>query len=79
MATQAAISAAKLQRKVGSTVTALVDHAGPDGAVARTMADAPEIDGLLHIRSGQKLKPGQFVDVRVEEADEHDLFGALVK
>jgi len=79
MATQAAISAAKLQRKVGSTVTALVDHAGPDGAVARTMADAPEIDGLLHIRDGQKLKPGQFVDVRVEEADEHDLFGSLAK
>ena len=79
MATQAAISAAKLQRKVGSTVTALVDHAGPDGAVARTMADAPEIDGLLHIGDGQKLKPGQFVDVRVEQADEHDLFGRLAQ
>src|SRR4029077_1577460 len=47
MATQAQISGAKLQRKVGSVVDALVDHADASGAVARTAADAPEIDGLL--------------------------------
>jgi len=77
MATQARISAAKLQRKVGSTLKALVDQVGAEGAVARTSADAPEIDGVLRIRDGQKLKPGQFVDVLIEAADEHDLSGSI--
>ena len=77
MATQAQISAAKLRRKVGTAVQALVDHADAEGAIARTSADAPEIDGVLRIRDGQKLKPGQFVDVRIEAADEHDLVGRL--
>jgi ribosomal protein S12 methylthiotransferase len=77
MATQAKISAAKLKRKVGATLKALVDHVDADGAVARTSADAPEIDGVLRIRDGQKLKPGQFVEVLVEAADEHDLTGRL--
>ncbi|MDE2085145.1 MAG: 30S ribosomal protein S12 methylthiotransferase RimO [Xanthomonadaceae bacterium] len=77
MAKQASISAAKLQRKIGKTLKALVDHADGDDAIARTGADAPEIDGVLRIRAGRNLKPGQFVDVRVEAADEHDLVGAL--
>jgi ribosomal protein S12 methylthiotransferase len=77
MATQAKISAARLKRKIGTTLKALVDHADAEGAVARTSADAPEIDGVLRIRDGQKLKPGQFVDVRIEATDEHDLVGAL--
>ncbi|HEX6833741.1 MAG TPA: 30S ribosomal protein S12 methylthiotransferase RimO [Rudaea sp.] len=77
MATQAQISAAKLQRRIGTTLTALVDHADADGAVARTSADAPEIDGVLRIVDGHKLKPGQFVPVRIEATDEHDLIGRL--
>ncbi|MHB8447520.1 MAG: 30S ribosomal protein S12 methylthiotransferase RimO [Rudaea sp.] len=78
MAKQASISAAKLQRKTGKTLKALVDHADADGAIARSAADAPEIDGVVRIRDGHKLKPGQIVDVRIEAADEHDLVGALV-
>ena len=77
MARQAKISAKKLKRKIGTTVKALVDSVGADGAIARTSADAPEIDGLLHIADGTKLKPGQFVDIRIDGADEHDLFGRL--
>ena len=77
MATQAAISAKRLERKIGSTVRALVDQVSAKGAIARTAADAPEIDGVLRIRDGKALKPGQFVDVRVEAADEHDLSGVL--
>jgi ribosomal protein S12 methylthiotransferase len=77
MKTQAKISAARLKRKIGTTLKALVDRVDADGAVARTSADAPEIDGVLRIRDGQKLKPGQFVDVRIEATDEHDLVGAL--
>jgi ribosomal protein S12 methylthiotransferase len=78
MAVQAEISAAKLQRKIGRTIKVLVDETNADGAVARSSADAPEIDGLVRIANGQKLKPGQFVDVIVESADEHDLHATLV-
>ena len=78
MAVQAEISAAKLQRKIGRTIKVLVDQAGADGAVARSAADAPEIDGVVHIANGQSLKPGQFIDVLVEAADEHDLHARMV-
>jgi ribosomal protein S12 methylthiotransferase len=77
MTTQAKISAAKLERKVGTVVEALVDHVDAKGATARTAADAPEIDGVLRINDGQKLKPGQLVTVRVTAADEHDLVGVV--
>ncbi|MFK2905193.1 30S ribosomal protein S12 methylthiotransferase RimO [Dyella ginsengisoli] len=77
MAVQAEISAAKLQRKVGRTITVLVDEANEAGAVARSSADAPEIDGTVLIADGQKLKPGQFVQVLVEAASEHDLHARL--
>jgi ribosomal protein S12 methylthiotransferase len=77
MAVQAEISAAKLQHKIGRTIKVLVDEASADGAVARSAADAPEIDGTVLIADGQKLKPGQFVDVVVESASEHDLHARL--
>jgi ribosomal protein S12 methylthiotransferase len=78
MAVQAEISAAKLQRKIGRTIKVLIDEVGADGALARSSADAPEIDGLVRIANGQALKPGQFVDVKVDAADEHDLHASLV-
>jgi ribosomal protein S12 methylthiotransferase len=83
MTLQAEISAAKLQHQIGRTIKVLVDEAGADRAVARSAADAPEIDGTVlisqgNLASGQKLKPGQFVDVVVESADEHDLHARLV-
>ncbi len=77
MAVQAEISAAKLQRKVGRRITVLVDEVGADGAVARSSADAPEIDGVVRVADGQRLKPGQFVEVVVDAADEHDLHAHL--
>ncbi|MDR6936211.1 30S ribosomal protein S12 methylthiotransferase RimO [Luteibacter sp. 3190] len=77
MAVQAEISAAKLQRKVGRTIKVLVDEIDTDGAWGRSSADAPEIDGAVRIDDGQLLKPGQFVDVVVEDADAHDLYGRL--
>jgi ribosomal protein S12 methylthiotransferase len=79
MAVQAEISASKLQRKLGRTLTVLVDEAGAEGAVARSSADAPEIDGVVHIADGQGLKAGQFVQVVVEGADEHDLHARLAQ
>jgi ribosomal protein S12 methylthiotransferase len=79
MALQAEISADKLQRKVGSVQQVLVDSMDGELAIARSKADAPEIDGLVQIQDGEHagLKPGQFVDVTIMGADEHDLF-ALV-
>ncbi|GAB2999646.1 ribosomal protein S12 methylthiotransferase RimO [Arenimonas maotaiensis] len=79
MELQAEISAEKLQRKVGSVQQVLVDAVDGELAIARSKADAPEIDGLVQIQDGERmgLKPGQFVDVTIMGADEHDLF-ALV-
>jgi ribosomal protein S12 methylthiotransferase len=73
METQAAISAAKLRDKIGRRLTVLVDEVGADGAIARSMADAPEIDGVVRIADGSSLKPGEFVEVRVTNAGAHDL------
>jgi ribosomal protein S12 methylthiotransferase len=54
-----------------------VDEANAEGAVARSTADAPEIDGTVLIADGQGLRPGQFVEVVVEGASEHDLHARL--
>jgi ribosomal protein S12 methylthiotransferase len=73
MQAQAAISRRRLRAKVGSRQQVLVDHVDADGAVARSMADAPEIDGIVRILDGQELAPGDLVQVRVESADDYDL------
>ena len=77
MERQQAISAQRLQRRVGQTLTVLVDEVREDRAVARSAADAPEIDGLVHIKDGAALRVGEFAHVRVESADAHDLHGRL--
>ncbi len=72
----AAISAAKLQAKVGRTLEVIIDAVGEEGgATGRSKADAPDIDGEVHLRDAGHLTQGDIVPVRVEEADEHDLFG----
>ena len=78
MAVQAGISAARLQRKIGRRLTVLVDRVDAGGAVARSTADAPEIDGVVRIRDGQRLQPGAFAEVIVEGADAHDLEARVV-
>ena len=79
-----AISAAKLAAKVGRTIQVIVDEVGePDedgdlGATARSQADAPEIDGAVYLRNvPATLKPGDFAQVRIEDADAHDLYGVI--
>ena len=72
----AAISAAKLAAKVGRTLDVLIDAVdGDGGATGRSKADAPDIDGEVHLRDAVGLKPGDIVPVLIEDADEHDLFG----
>ncbi len=73
MAAQEKISAARLKAKIGRTMTVLVDEVGEDGTVARSAADAPEIDGLVYIQRGKRLKAGEFAQVRITRADSHDL------
>jgi ribosomal protein S12 methylthiotransferase len=77
MGLSARISAEKLGTKVGRTIDVLIDAVDADsgGATGRSKADAPEIDGEVHLRDAAGLKPGEIVRVRVEDSDEHDLFG----
>lgn len=70
-----AISAAKLQRKIGSTIDVIIDEVGGGGATGRSKADAPEIDGQVFLRDADHLKPGDIVKVNIEESDDYDLFG----
>jgi ribosomal protein S12 methylthiotransferase len=69
----AGISAAKLATKVGQRMQVLVDAHDGKTAIARSMADAPEIDGLVRIARGAKLKIGEFADVEITGSGEHDL------
>ena len=73
MALQEKISAAKLKRKIGATLQVLIDEITPQGAVARSIADAPEIDGVVHVAPSPALKAGEFATVRVLHSDIHDL------
>jgi ribosomal protein S12 methylthiotransferase len=77
MTLQARISAARLRAKVGRRLEVLVDQVDRKGAVARSSADAPEIDGVVRIRDGARLRPGEFAAVIVEDAGEHDLTARL--
>ena len=77
MIAQEEISAARLKAKIGRTMTVLVDEVVSNGAVARSSADAPEIDGLVYVEDADGLEPGQFARVTVRRADEHDLYATL--
>ena len=74
MQTQAKISATRLQRRIGQTLTVLVDEINDDGALARSYADAPEIDGVVIIEESAGLIVGEFATVRITDAGEHDLW-----
>ncbi len=82
MQLQEQISAAQLRAKVGKIIQVIVDEVGIDGASARSSADAPDIDGKVYIKKpkGRKLalKQGEFTDVRVTDADAHDLWAEPV-
>jgi ribosomal protein S12 methylthiotransferase len=79
MATQAGISTRRLGAKIGKTLTVLVDgHAEGRVAIARSSADAPEIDGIVRIADGDKLAAGTFVRVIVTASDAHDLTARIL-
>ncbi len=78
MTLQASISAERLKARIGATETVLVDEIVEEGALARSRGDAPEIDGLVFIDGATHLAPGDFVQVLIDDSDEHDLWGSLV-
>ncbi|GAA4873228.1 30S ribosomal protein S12 methylthiotransferase RimO [Ferrimonas pelagia] len=79
MAVQARISRDKLADRVGQEMLVMVDEIGEDGAIGRSYADAPEIDGKVVIGGEYDLNPGDMVWVSIEFSDDHDLFGTLVE
>ena len=82
MEAQAAISLKKQRDKVGKRLSVIIDEAGPGAAQGlakgRTKADAPEIDGAVHVASRRPLRPGDVVTVKIEQADAYDLRGIAV-
>jgi ribosomal protein S12 methylthiotransferase len=74
---QSRISADRLESRVGRSEQVLVDEVVEEGAVARSRADAPEIDGQVFIDGATHLKVGDWVDVVIEEVDEHDMWAHL--
>ncbi len=78
MDVQADISAEKLRSRRGTEMTVLIDEADGRRAVGRTYADAPEIDGVVHIAQGEGIQVGDFVKVKITRSDDYDLWGKPV-
>jgi len=79
MEVAAAISAGKLAAKIGRRMRVLIDAVTDDGAIARSSADAPEIDGVVRIARPGKLAAGDWADVEITAADAYDLVGKVVR
>ncbi|SDZ94114.1 30S ribosomal protein S12 methylthiotransferase RimO [Nitrosospira multiformis] len=78
MAIQEKISAERLARKIGKRMIVLIDDVSKNKAVARSTADAPEIDGLVYIGKAKNVKPGEFIEVEIIRSDPHDLHARQV-
>ncbi len=84
MALQAEISAQRLQNKIGSQTRAIIDEVGENGFIGRTQADSPEVDGVVHIFADPSstrhglVKSGDWVNIQITAADEHDLEAELI-
>jgi ribosomal protein S12 methylthiotransferase len=78
MERQQAVSARRLSAKLGKRLQAIVDIGGPTGGKGRSKADAPQIDGTVHIASRRPLRAGDIVSVKIERADAYDLHGTAV-
>jgi len=78
MQTQQAISTARLRRKVGRRISVLVDESSGRSARGRSAADAPEIDGSVHLQGRLPIRAGELVTAKIERSDAYDLFGQVV-
>lgn len=78
MQLQQRISTERLLQKVGQTLQVLIDEVDEEGAIGRSFADAPEIDGCVYLNGEENVKPGDIVNVLIEHSDEYDLWGTRV-
>ncbi len=78
MQLQQQISAERLQEKVGREILVIIDEVDEEGAIGRSMADAPEIGGAVYLNGETNVKPGDIIRVKIENADEYDLWGSRV-
>jgi ribosomal protein S12 methylthiotransferase len=78
MQAQRSISARRLKRKVGTRQSVIIDEVGATVSKGRSMADAPEIDGVVHVASRRPLRVGEIATVKIERADDYDLHGTAV-
>lgn len=79
MQLQQQISAQRLQDKIGLTLPVIIDEIDEEGAIGRSMADAPEIDGVVYLNEERQVKVGDIVQVTIENADEYDLWGSVTR
>lgn len=75
---QRQISEERMQAKIGKVLDVIIDEVDEEGAIGRTKGDAPEIDGEVYINGETDLEPGQIVQIKVEHAEDYDLWGSLV-
>ncbi|PWC10370.1 30S ribosomal protein S12 methylthiotransferase RimO [Brenneria roseae subsp. americana] len=78
MQLQQRISAQRLQDKIGRELLVLIDEIDEEGAIGRSMADAPEIDGAVYLNGETDVNVGDVVKVKIEHADEYDLWGSRI-
>ncbi|QYN44593.1 30S ribosomal protein S12 methylthiotransferase RimO [Gilliamella sp. ESL0441] len=77
MQLQQTISTEKLQNKIGKTLSVIIDEVDEEGAIGRSMADAPEIDGVVYLNEEKSVHVGDIVQVEIEHSDEYDLWGTV--
>jgi ribosomal protein S12 methylthiotransferase len=78
MEVQQEISAKRLTRKVGKTMDVLIDSVTAEGIIGRSAADAPEIDGVVHVKAKGRVLAGSMIKVEIEDSDAYDLYGNMV-
>lgn len=78
MEVQAEISAKRLQLKVGKTLDIIIDEVDEEGAIGRSKADAPEIDGLVYLNGETNHQAGDIIHAKIIHADQHDLWAESI-
>jgi ribosomal protein S12 methylthiotransferase len=78
MQLQEEISRQRLAAKVGGKMTVMVDELNGNQVIARSSADAPEIDGLVYVENADRVQPGDFIEVEITDSDTHDLFAVAL-
>ena len=79
METQQVISSERLALKVGKEIDVIIDEVNDEGLIGRSSADAPEIDGLVYLALAEGVNVGDVVRARIDDSDEYDLYGELVR